>query len=679
MLTLALLLALPAAAVRTISAPEPVLARSVPTPALLQVIAALDLKGVLAGQVDLQAKPAQLGPVLRRLDIQAFSAADKAGKERLLAEAYFVAQQDVEAWARLRHERAEKALRDGFEAFEILGDADAARQADAALAALADEFKAVDAEMGGLYVSFDYFARDIERMRWRLKVGAAAAFGLPEPASARPPLPDVSAAELKTRMLEAVDGKFSGWSNWSVVAVGDYRLLGLSDAEIGARLAPSLDRFLAVGRVPGRSSRADLDSLRSLPPLDLAAPFEAKHGLGKVRALHADFGVDASKGYQSGSGLDYLLQIAGEVGDEDRWAEGAMRLVRLGRFEDLTKAAERRGDDALLLSAGSLALVDFLKNGHHNAVWYAIEALKRVRGALKPRAAELLHDLALALTSPQMLAWAGDSAKSFMEYAVKALRGTGRLVARRNEDSVKVDFLSVVEEPRFADALQALSIAALEKGSYEEAYKGLAAAGDVAKLREIVSGMLARAAAGERFYVNGGLRDGLRLAGMNDELKALGEAFLVYGEKHESSYGGAQEDAGEMFSAAGDAAGVARARAALEARQLGRRAIQGFEYSVNKAVEWLPADAKGWSPDSRQERDRCANELAEIRKTTTEAERKTYAQEGWELLAKGDAWNAHRAFLQALDRRGLIAAGDALLKANNGLNAWKPYLYASLL
>ena len=115
---------------------------------------------------------------------------------------------------------------------------------------------------------------------------------------------------------------------------------------------------------------------------------------------------------------------------------------------------------------------------------------------------------------------------------------------------------------------------------------------------------------------------------------------------------------------------VSRApRTSGEIYQLLRKAELGIK---TPAAESKPYDRQ--LEDERQFREAIADS-----RLNPPAYQEAASKRGHALLEAGNTWQAYRSFLEAGDRAGLIAAGDAMLAKGDGLNAITPFTIAAML
>lgn len=617
---------------------------------------------------------------------------------------------DINEWLVVRLQRAEKLAKTAYAALEQAGASDPEAAADAASAAqqgfdaITRELEAAQRQYGSRY-DFSGGAALIERHRRRVRVAAAEAAGL-ESLNASGRGAPISAEELRLRMLVSADAKLAVGeddavrgghiSHWSLEAVQDYKMLGVSEEEIARKTARRLDAYLAVGREQGYSRRPELlqELLAPPQPADADADrapqnFASKYDLDRYRRIHHSLGVDSRYGASPGSykiGLDDAFTLAAQAGDAARAEETLLHMFRLGAHDGIARLAPRHVGDPVLFAAGAMALVEFFYGAsalHANHAWDAIEALKRVSGPLKPLAAAMLRDFAALLSSPLFLTRAGDMADMFLHRALKALRATGTVLEQVQEDSVKVDFLSDVSDPAYARPLRALArkLLARPRNSYfhDEIVKALGSVKDAQTLRALAREQLARirqtggSAGNELLWALSRVEE-------TDLLNELGEAILAADPNTSHGWFASHyRQAALYFGAARNLDGIARAASAFA---LSGGVDRGYFEEGRLAALAL---ASGAAPVAAEEPDPLARRLAanrgllaKISAETTRLERAVLSIEGRQALREGKAWEAYQLFVEALDRDGLIDAADAVARVDP-FQAWSPYFDAFLL
>ncbi len=525
----------------------------------------------------------------------------------------------------------------------------------------------------------------------------------------------VADPELRAKTLAAADDMLAighgdairgeNLTDWSLSAVNLYRALGLSEAEIAARVGARLDQFLTAGRArglslsPGQMTLPEPSVLKSIPAPEGAqavsalAAFEAKYRLETYRGLRAKIGMKSGFSTDTVSyevSLMDAFRLATQTRDEARAGEVFWHMLKLGGYESATKAAYDAARDDVLLHVGFLALAEFFgSKTRGNGLWYAIEALKRVQGELKREAAEVLFDLSQLLLSEELAARYpsmenGSYNGGFAGDALKALRATGRLLRVHPIDSSKDDFVTVVEDPKHKAALEAMTRGL--KGPQDEYLRALAAIGDKEAILAYARDEVRRG----RLYLSEPMFDALVVASGPEELREFAAALLA-GRATSFMLETPYLDAARLYAAARDLEGLAGVRRLIAAdgvtlRHDYEKLLRAYERLAADgpvepaAVVPAPEDEREKSVDSiSRELERLRASIAETRATTTEESRAEALRAGRDYLARGKYFEASQQFAQALDRDGLIASADGMVKRGDGLNARRPYLLAALL
>lgn len=216
--------------------------------------------------------------------------------------------------------------------------------------------------------------------------------------------------------------------------------------------------------------------------------FTEKYNLNSFLEVHRLQSKNESPNTISlGIGLGQDFKIAKAMQDGERAKESILFMLVLGRYEDATKVAVELNDDAALIQIGMLSLSKyFLPTSAHyfygNRLYDAIEALKQVQGPLRPKAQEILKDLAHTIASPEHIkevaAYLGGerhkdlfskgfgapaprtpeenmvvAEKSLLGYAVKSMRSTGTLFAAWQNHNHLI-FINKVEDPEVQKDMQ---------------------------------------------------------------------------------------------------------------------------------------------------------------------------------------------------------------------------------
>lgn len=544
-------------------------------------------------------------------------------------------------------------------------------------------------------------------------------------------LPD----DLQGRMVQAVDsmlgigdndtGRGQTITNWSQEAVNLYRLMGVDEAEIREKVGQRVESFLETGRSHGLSS-----GINGLPFLNggdvsestaiVTGDFQTRYNLDHFRNIKSLLGSFQSISYYDIS-LQEAFGLAAEIGDEGKAREACLHMIRLGKFDAAYKTAERLGDDRTLVNLGKLALVDFFDQyspyGIHNAtnrLWDAVESLKRVQGESKPIAAEMLYDLATEISSEGFIQGYVMTARTddpgavrdtILHYSLKALRSTGTLVERQPIDSVKVDFITRVEDGKYATAIRDLAHRVMEtadRPDLDEVRKSLQAIGDTESLNAYAEELFEQRHDPQgynpiMFYSQA--IEFFKAAGNNDSVRRVIDATMTEGILD-------LDDGDYEFTLVPAMAEIGYTEGLNRVKALTSTAIVKYEegdhhrYSWQRVAEKTEKALAGQSlrevdeieasvpkdeslPDyvhkAQVEERRYTQSLEESRAKLTPESRRELIAQGTELLEQGDAWNAYICFKDSLHRQGLIQAGDMMLKQGDGLNARTPYMFASLL
>ncbi len=501
-------------------------------------------------------------------------------------------------------------------------------------------------------------------------------------------------SDIRSRIIKAADqmldiGNADTWrgqhiTDWSLRAAHIYRMIGLSEEELMQKINSRLDSFFAVGRASGLS--APIANILSAPKtldIKLNCGFGQKYDLdrySKIKLLLGSF-PNEEKTYYTIS-LDAACSLASFIGNDERAFEAFVHMVRLSNFDAAYNTAEALGDDRGLLTLGKFALSEFFRTYHVNDLWNAIESVKRVQGGMKPEAEEMLYDLAMEITSPDFISNVERHAEELHAYALKCLRSTGKLLRKKPIDSIKVDFITEVTDERCVAAIRDISrvIMGDSRQDLDEVRLSLESIGDVDALNVYGEKIFRQrfdpqGYSASRFYSYA--IDFFRSAGNMEGMKRVMEAELSEGlvDVDDIDY------EIHLIPLALEIGDVALLQKTIEGnnrlQHIARKVIQsGKQVELQADMQIVIAPYLRTALDEERKYRKILDETRA--KLTSESQQK-HIKLGYELLEKGDAWNAYIHFKDALCRKGLIEAGDMLLGQKKGLNAVTPYLFASLL
>lgn len=513
-------------------------------------------------------------------------------------------------------------------------------------------------------------------------------------------------------------------TNWSKEAINLYRLMGINEAEIRKKVGSRLENFLQAGRrqkLPSNINKLPLFNEKESETTIIAAEdFQSKYDLNHFRNIKSLLG-NFEETTHYGISLEAAFDLAAEIEDGEKAKEICSDMIRLNNIEAAYKTAEKLGDDETLINLGKLALVDFFDQyspyGIHNAtnkLWHAIESLKRVQGKLKPIAAEMLYDLAKEISSEEFIQEYINNARTdepdelrdrILESSLKALRSTGTLIERLPIDSVKVDFITRVEDKRHAKEIRDLAHRIMETADRPDlsgVREALHAIGDTDSLHTYAKKIFEERHNNSercnpiRFYSHAIAF--FRAAGDNKAIKevidaAMNEGILNLNENdyeynlvptmvkidYKEGLNRVNLISKEMIKNAKEKylKNAWQRIAEKTERALKNQPLE--EIDKDKALIQEDKTLPNYIHNARAEERSYRESLEKSRNILTPETKQRLIAQGAELLKQGDEWNAYICFKDALHRQGLIQAGDMMLKKGNGLNAKIPYVFASLL
>lgn len=532
--------------------------------------------------------------------------------------------------------------------------------------------------------------------------------------------------EMKEKLIAAVFDMLDYGNNMSArgqhlasvnqEAVELLRILGVSEEVIEKKVTNRLNTFLEQGRREGlaRAERTFDESLPkeirengispdpSVPSSDTS--FLAKYDLTPYKNLRAKIGrIDAFKMASSyyATSTDHAFNLALTINNDYLADQAIFQTLQLDGHERAYKSLEKIGDNAGIMTVGFLALTDYYheKNIHMprmNLLREAIEAFKRVQGPLKPKANQVMIDLAKDLAYEKGFANKHEHQEK-LGFALRLLRSTGDLVAKVHIDSSKVNFITNVKDAAVTAEIRKILPMVLRVDD-DDVIEALASIGAKDMISRIALGELLKRKTPRhgnyqftkalKLYDIAGDREGMRkvINEMMGETASIIEDYQITGTVIptvlELDGPKGLDKVLTMFENQISLAKKDREKARLKYRKSElEKAIAENDFSDYPQRESRSA----MHPPAKR-----TNELVStyeslklsmakhVAKLTPEerAEAKKKAQES---LAEGDGWEAFNYAFRAKAKDELILAGDQLVKDRNGTNAIRPYLAAILL
>lgn len=545
--------------------------------------------------------------------------------------------------------------------------------------------------------------------------------------------------DLRERMIKSADqimdigvgDKMRGeWvGDWSMTAIGLYKLLGVSEKEIKLKVQKRLDKFLRIGRQMGLSQMDNIKLLTGdfkIEPEIILPDFESKYNLAHFRELKKTMGVnDRYQGRASSSyklSLDYAFDLANEIKDDERALEVIVHMIKLGNEEATFKTVEELGANRMLINVGLLYLSDFFderSNYNTNQLYYGIEALKRVQGKEKTEAEEILHDLAMAIIQPEFikkvaLAQGEEFEKTYKyiknklhEDALIAMRATGELKKKIPIDSIRFDYITKVNDTKYITTIRNL-LKIVEKESLliqrDEVRKSLEAISDIEALNEEGEKILRKIKEGcefeqeNLFFSYRNALNYLEAAGNIEKVKevldecvfvefgSFGHSFAFLPLAIKINYAKGLENIIQFSNTKiGNSEDDSEACEWERIKEKAERALKGelaeLDEEEMKISNSLPP--KDLAPQSiinlLAEEARAKIRIEEYKSALTEEKKEALIKQGYSYFEQRKYWEAFQSFGEALYRKGLIEAGDKMLGYGDGLNAKRPFIYAALL
>ncbi len=279
--------------------------------------------------------------------------------------------------------------------------------------------------------------------------------------------PVVTNLDIRGKLLRAADGMLNinkGQGNitdWSVQAVYLYRELGLPEDAIRERVQERLRDFFAIGSQLGVGTKQKYKPPQTFRPLSAEEQkFSTKYGLREFFSLHVQSGAEdidtttTNLVFYKGS-LGIAHQLANLIHDSELLETVVFHAIQTNSGEASRAAAE--GHPKSLLNVGLMSLARFFYSvGSPYRIYdldEAIESLQRVQGHEKATAEELLRDLVEVVTSEVFFervtpyvtnSRPSEVRSSIYRSALTALRITGELEYTYQLDSARMAYVTVV-------------------------------------------------------------------------------------------------------------------------------------------------------------------------------------------------------------------------------------------
>jgi hypothetical protein len=575
--------------------------------------------------------------------------------------------------------------------------------------------------------------KDIVKVLGKLEGRTASA----QPSSANNIL-DGFPPDLREKYINALNGAVSTRTDIPAEHYGEglvdqLRAAGIPEQEIVARVRAKLEAVFASG--PARRELPSNDLKAGLPVAYRSRKFLESHDLTPYRQMRKQ--MESSEDDDDDLihfrvSVKFAYGMALSIHAPDLAMRALEYMVQLRDYDDAMFIAEEHHDSRALMTLGHLALVDFYDGGGSDphSLHAAIESFKRVQGPLKLEANRVLTDLALDVTSPEVLASLNSihSKQTFVRAGLKALRSTGEFV-RKTPNFISgsfYDFVTTVKDPQVVKAIRRLLPEYIPETSragredppdYEvDVIEAEAAIGDVRGLNARADAKLADA------------------SGQRNQPKANPQQTIIKYKK-----------AILYYELAGNREGVAKALDALYSEPAAFSRDVKITYKLvpvilrNQGTEGLPAlqdylkkwlakngsggytgqdiarfqkklddavrtqnfnDFEDDAPDPRfptpqitiapqhvetvfeelvREEKTTREILEKALQTTTEAEKKRHRAQAVASLKMRQYQNAANEFREALDADGIVEVADAMVAHQDFVNATTWYLNAAVL